>query len=179
MALNKLDQSVSIPMLETNLSAALAYAKWEWHVLPIHAPLDGGGCSCSQKVCNSIGKHPVFKGGWKIATTDSEQIKEWFDNGLRRNIAIATGAISGLFVLDVDGRAGEDSLQKLEAKYGVLPATVSVITGRGRHLYFKSPPEKILCSAGKLGQGLDVRGDGGIIIAPPSLHQNGKRYAWS
>ncbi len=168
----------SVEGSSTILSTALAYAEMGWHVLPSYAPL-GKGCSCFRKGCESIGKHPVFKGGWKTGSVDPIQIRKWFENGLERNLAIATGAISGFFVLDVDGPEGEISLQKLEAEYGALPATASVITGRGRHLYFKSPPEKILCSAGKLAQGLDVRGDGGIIIAPPSLHQNGQQYAWS
>ena len=162
---------------DTIYNAALAYAEINWHVLPVHAPM-GNGCSCFIKGCTSIGKHPVFKGGWKIASIDPNQIKEWFDKGLKRNLAIATGAISGIYILDVDGREGEEALRKLEAKYDQLPATASVITGRGRHLYFKSPPEKIPCSAGTLGRGLDIRGDGGFIIAPPSLHHSGARYEW-
>lgn len=159
------------------LSAALAYAELGWHVLPVHAPM-GNGCSCYKKGCASAGKHPAILGGWKIASCDPTQIREWFEGGPNRNLAIATGSISGLFVLDIDGPDGEESLRKLAAEYSQFPATVSVKTGRGRHLYFKSPPEKILCSAGKLGRGLDIRGDGGFIIAPPSLHRSGARYEW-
>ena len=168
----------SISKSGTILSAVLAYAEMGWPGLPIHAPM-GSGCSCFIKGCKSIGKHPAVKGGWKAATIDPDKLHKWFDNSLKRNLAIATGSVSGIFVLDVDGALGEESLAKLEAKYGPLPKTASVLTGRGRHLYFLCPPQGLRCSAGKIGPGLDIRGDGGYIIVPPSLHQNGKQYEWS
>lgn len=162
----------------TILSAALTYVEMELSVFPIFAPF-GDGCSCFKKDCSHIGKHPAVKGGWKAATTDPDQLHRWFDNGMMRNLAIATGAVSGVIVLDVDGPAGADSLRKLETLYGPLPPTASVVTGRGKHLYFRYPPQGLRCSVDKLGPGLDIRGDGGYIIVPPSLHQNGRRYEWS
>jgi hypothetical protein len=60
-----------------------------------------------------------------------------------------------------------------------LPSTVEAITGSGRHLYFEWPEQPIRNSARKVGAGLDVRGDGGFCVVPPSVHPSGKRYAWS
>ena len=99
------------------------------------------------------------------------------------NIGIATGAVSGFFVLDVDnkdGKDGEASLRELEAKHGLLPTTIEVITGEGRHAWFRIGEHgAIRNSAGTIAPGLDIRGDGGYVIAPPSIHPSGKRYEWS
>jgi len=80
-----------------------------------------------------------------------------------------------LLVLDID-LGGDEALAALMVRYGSLPETREVKTGRGRQLWFKHPGVSIRCNAGALGQGLDIRGDGGYIIAPPSLHPNGQRY---
>ncbi len=83
-------------------------------------------------------------------------------------------------MLDVDGDEGETSLRRLEGEFGPLPATVEAITGRGRHLWWRLPSRAdVRNSAGQLGTGLDVRGAGGYVLAPPSLHPSGRRYAWS
>ncbi len=82
------------------------------------------------------------------------------------NVAIATGAISGLVVIDIDGPDGEASLATLPP----MPETRIVQTGRGRHLYFAHPGGAVPNSAGKLGKGIDVRGDSGYVVAPPSRH---------
>ena len=95
------------------------------------------------------------------------------------NVAIATGPASGIFVVDVDGLDAEATLRRLEAEHGALPATVEVITARGRHIYFKWPQEAVRNSAGKIGAHIDVRGDGGYVLCPPSIHPSGRRYSWS
>jgi hypothetical protein len=84
-----------------------------------------------------------------------------------------------VFVIDVDHLDGEASLRQLEAAHGQLPNSVEVITARGRHIYFKYPQVPVRNSAGKLAEHLDVRGDGGYVLAPPSLHPSGRRYHWS
>jgi hypothetical protein len=96
------------------------------------------------------------------------------------NIAIATGALSGLVVLDVDSyKGGADSLRALEQCYGPLPETVQQLTGGGgAHYLFAHPGSHIGNSTDKVGGGIDIRGDGGYIIAPPSLHKSGTRYSW-
>ena len=106
-------------------------------------------------------------------------IRKWWHAQPQANIAIATGAVSNVFVIDVDGLDAEVELRRLEAKHGNLPATVEVITARGRHVYFQMPETPVRNSAGKIAPGIDVRGDGGYVLAPPSIHPSGKRYEWS
>jgi hypothetical protein len=91
---------------------------------------------------------------------------------------VLNNAASGLIALDVDGDDGACSLRELEAANDQLPHTLIVRTGRGRHLLFQLPPDQgpLPCSAGKLGKGIDVRADGGYVVAPPSVHSSGARY---
>ena len=115
------------------------------------------------------------KGGKGLhdATTDAVTIAGWWTQYPDANVGIATGAASGVVVVDVDGEAGEAAL----AQYGPLPATVESRTGKGRHLLYTG--SDVRNSAGKLGPQLDVRGDGGYIVAPPSIHPNGHAYRWA
>ena len=124
-------------------------------------------------------KRPATASGCKDATTDAGTIRQWWAQEPSYNVAIATGAASAVFAVDVDGLDAEIELRKLEADHGKLPATVEVITARGRHLYFKTPDVPVRNSAGKIAAGIDVRGDGGYVLAPPSVHPSGKAYAWS
>ena len=95
------------------------------------------------------------------------------------NIGVRTGGPSEVFVLDVDGLEGERSLSQLLEIHGQLPETWQAFTGRGRHWYFKQPSKsKIPCSRSKIGVNLDIKADGGYVVAPPSLHSSGKRYEW-
>ncbi|MEZ4395053.1 MAG: bifunctional DNA primase/polymerase [Polyangiales bacterium] len=77
-------------------------------------------------------------------------------------------------------KGGDDSLVDSRRVLGDLPDTVEVITGSGgRHIYLSVPEgATVRCSAGQLGPGLDVRGEGGYVVAPPSLHVSGRRYVW-
>jgi hypothetical protein len=77
------------------------------------------------------------------------------------------------------GKCRTAELRKLEAEHGTLPATVEVITARGRHVYFKMPAAPIRNSAGKLAPGLDIRATGGYVLVPPSVHPTGRQYEWS
>jgi hypothetical protein len=127
--------------------------------------------------CRPRAKEPATVNGLKAATTDPILIKCWWQQEPQSNIAIATGMASHVFVLDVDGAEAE--LKKLEAQHGAIPPTVEVITARGRHLYFKWPDRLVRNSAGKIAPGIDVRGEGGYVLAPPSVHPSGRRYEWS
>lgn len=130
--------------------------------------------------CLARGKAPAVQRGVNEATTDAATIDTWWRLLPDGNIGIACGAASGVFVLDVDGEDGEASLRQLEAEHGRLPATIEVITGNGRHCYFRlGEHDPVPNSAGRIGKGLDTRGVGGYVLAPPSIHPTGRRYAWS
>jgi hypothetical protein len=92
------------------------------------------------------------------------------------NVAYATGKH---VVVDVDGPEGEAALAELEAKHGHLPPTLTARTARGRHVYFVANGARVRNSAGRLGPHLDVRGQGGYTIVPPSVHESGNRYEWT
>ncbi len=160
--------------------AALSYAARGWAVLPVHTPL-AQGCSCEQDCGSSAGKHPRTRHGLKEASRNPDRIWRWWRRWPDANVGIRTGRESGLVVLDVDVRHdGEASLETLEATYDRLPQTLTAHSGGGgRHLYFQHPGGYIPNSA-QLGglSGLDVRADGGYIVAPPSLHQSGQHYHW-
>lgn len=145
------------------IRTALALAALGFHIFP----------------CRPRDKRPATANGLKDATTDPEIIQAWWQQQPNNNIAIATGPASGIFVVDVDGLDAEAALRRLEAEHGALPATVEVITARGRHIYFRWPQEPVRNSASKIGPHIDVRGDGGYVLSPPSIHPSGRRYSWS
>ena len=129
-------------------------------------------------MCQPRAKEPAIKRGFHAATTNPETIKRYWRIA-DRNIGIPTGPVSGFWVLDVDGDDGEATLRGLEARQGSLPPTSEVITGNGgRHLWFEYTGP-IPSTAGKIGIGIDTRGDGGYVVVPPSVHPNGRSYSWS
>jgi putative DNA primase/helicase len=152
---------------------ALRYAKHGCAVLPLHTTKHGV-CTCRLGgSCTHAGKHPQTPHGVKDATTDRNQIRAW--KWSNANIGVATG--NGLFVLDVDGEVGQKNLEVLEAKHGPLPVTVTVETGKGRHYYFSCDEDlHIGNSVGRLGEGIDVRGDGGYVVGAGSRHSSGRIY---
>ena len=187
---------------------ALQYAEFGWPVFPVHTPSgdiarpcscrrgacpqlgehprhkntckDRGKHPCHQSVCDSAGKHPRTKNGVHDATTDEAKIRRWWEIWEYANIGVATGREAGFFALDVDPRkGGAESLSSLEAKHGKLPETRTADTGGGGvHHFFKHPDFTVKNSTGELGPGLDIKGDGGVIVVTPSLHASGKRYRW-
>ena len=127
--------------------------------------------------CWPRAKEPATPHGHKDASTDPAVIERWWRREPAYNIAIATGAISGIFVVDIDGLEAEAALRKL----GELPSTVEAITGRagGRHVWLRWPGRPVSNSADQIAAGVDVRGDCGYVLAPPSMHPSGRRYVWS
>lgn len=158
---------------------ALEYAAQGWPVFPCHS-VHGAACSCRRADCGSPGKHPRVGTGLKAATTDMETIGRWWQRWPSANVGVRTGTPSGLVVLDVDpGHGGARSLDALVRRHGSLPAGPVVRTGSGGlHFYFAHPGHTVRNSAGLIGPGLDVRGDDGYIIAPPSRHRSGRAYTW-
>jgi len=158
---------------------ALELAASGFFVFPLHT-IRNGQCSCGNSGCKSTGKHPIAylaPNGLKNATRDPQTIARWWDQERDANIGIKTGKEAGLVVIDVDGPQGEDQLAALVKAHGQIPPTPQVKTGRGRHDYYSYPTncERIKSIA---RNGLDVRADGGYVVAPPSIHANGNRYQW-
>jgi hypothetical protein len=115
-------------------------------------------------------KKPQTDHGLMDASTDLGLIDGWWTRWPDANVAVVTGSASGLVVLDVDGDDGAESLKALEGWHGPLPRTLSVVTPHlGQHYYFAHPGVEVRNSAGKLGTGLDIRGDGGYVLVPPSM----------
>ncbi len=157
---------------------ALACARRGFRVVPVQRARANGACSCGRAECSTPGKHPVFADWGGRATTNEALIRLWYEQLYRgANIGIATG--STLIVLDVDPRhGGDDSLDHLEFRHGRLPDTVTVYTGgHGQHYYF-AHPGGVVPNYVSLLPGLDIRGDGGLVIAPPSVHATGDSYVW-
>ena len=149
------------------LKTALFYAtQYGWAVFPVRP-----------------NKAPYTKNGCKDAKKDPGAIKAWWNRFPDAGIGIATGSISNLIVIDEDVDAEKDldgykEVRKWEAENEALPETVTSITGRGGyHLYYKYEGNDIGNRAGLL-PGVDVRGEGGYVIAPPSTHPNGNEYTW-
>ena len=140
------------------LNAALYYASLGWSVIPLRLK----------------DKKPALK--WEQYQTErasEEQIRAWWKKSPRANVGIVTGTISGIIVLDVDGPEGRASLEGKD-----LPPTTCTTTGSGgAHYIFKHPGGEVRNFARRL-PGLDLRGDGGYIVAPPSVHPSGGIYEW-
>jgi Bifunctional DNA primase/polymerase, N-terminal/Protein of unknown function (DUF3987)/Primase C terminal 1 (PriCT-1) len=124
------------------------------------------------------GKVPYLKDWPNRASTNPDEIGGWFRGWPRANVGIATGR--GLLVIDCDGEAGIAALNALEQELGALPPTRTVRTGGGgAHLYFWLPPDVVLGnSVKKLGDKVDIRAEGGQVVAPPSLHSSGRLYTY-
>ena len=157
------------PNIPTELDAALEYARLGIPVFP----------------CNPLDKTPLTPNGFDAATTDEAQIRAWWGKWPNAMIGVPTGPASGIWVLDVDidpikkidGRIARD---QLITRYGPLPPTLATTTPRGgQHLIWTWDPNvDIRNSAGKIGRGLDVRGNRGYVCWPPSRSATGGTYQW-
>ena len=149
------------------IRAALEYAGYGWPVFP----------------CHPATKAPLTPHGFHDASTEQAIIQELWSGCPDAMIGVATGTVSGIAVLDIDidlsnGLDGEIALASLLDGHE-LPVTLTARTPRGgRHIYFNTQGFSVKNSAGKLGIGLDVRGDGGYVIVPPSVNAQGKSYRW-
>ena len=163
-------------------AVAVGLAGRGWPVIPCHHPI-AGGCSCGHDDCASPGKHPRTRHGLRQATTDTGTIRRWWRRWPDANVAVRSGARpdgAGVVVIDIDpAHGGVASLAALEAENTPLPTTLEATTGGGgRHLWFTHPGITVPNSAGRLGAGVDVRGDGGYVLVSPSRHITGGRYRW-
>jgi hypothetical protein len=159
-------------------SAARSYIELGWPVFPVHT-VHEGRCTCGRDDCADVAKHPLTPNGHKDASTDGETINRWWTEAPPANVAIRTGH-DGPLVVDVDGEEGLAALADLEARHGPLPRTPTARTGGGgKHYFFASPHGLIIKNRVKIqGLPIDTRGEGGYVVAPPSLHSSGNRYEW-
>jgi len=146
------------------LEAALSYAERGWPVFPCHTN-SSEACSCGKQDCSSPAKHPRVAKGVLAATTDVSQIRKWWKLWPDANIGIATGAKSGIVVIDIDPRhGGEESLA--EFFHGALPRTPTALNGSGGARYFFAHPGRNVRSRVNVLRGIDVHGDGDYVLAP-------------
>ena len=182
------------------LESALKYADSGWHVFPLHG-IENGRCTCGVQ-CGSPGKHPRTPRGFHDASTSVQTLTQWWSRWPNSNVGIATGSVSGIYVLDLDNKRsvdlgggtligeGEHSIREKSLALGLdLPETLTSLTGSGgTHIVFTYPTtmgsQETRNGSWTLGNragvlpSVDIRGDGGYIVAPPSLHQSGQRYRW-
>ncbi len=166
----------------TCLDAALDYTRRGWAVLPCWWAVQVAGrwqCACPKgpQCSPSPAKHPLTPHGFQDATINEAAIRAWWARWPSANVAIATGKVSGIVVVDIDPRnGGDDTLAELFKQHGAFPRTPQVLTGGGgAHFYFEIPDVAL---AGKLGRGIDVKSDGGYVLLPPSNHVSGRTYEW-
>jgi Bifunctional DNA primase/polymerase, N-terminal/Primase C terminal 2 (PriCT-2)/AAA domain len=163
------------PALDQCRSAALAYAKMGWAVFP--APTSGEKKSLKSARRTKNGQ-PWGK------TTDPDEIRSDYAKWKNANVGIATGAASKIWVLDLDVKEGVDgirSLAALEQQYGGLPATLKAASPSGSvHYYWLWPADRsVHNSTSVIAPGIDVRGEGGMVLAPPSVRPGKGKYAWT
>jgi predicted P-loop ATPase len=145
-----------------------------WTTFPLLPINSDGSCGCGDPACGDSGKHPAVRWG-----------RDHLGAGVQlpippgHGVGLATGERSGVVVIDLDMKNGVDGVASL-ALLGEVPETLAARTGSGGlHLYFEHPGFPIRNSAGVLGPGIDVRGDGGYVVLPPSPHRSGGRYEWA
>ncbi len=156
--------------MTTLLNAALAYHRRGWSVFPL-------------KFKGSIEdqKRPLIDSWdpYKTTPADEKQIRAWWARWPQANIALVTGTVSGLVVLDLDG---PNAVALLHGQNVYLPKTAAVQTGKGYHALYRHPGVSVPNRAALLSDGngsqVDGRGDGGYVVAPPSVHGTGRVYQW-
>lgn len=179
------------------LEVALSYLARGWSVVPGHTIGDDGLCTCRQPDCDRPGKHPRVKWAeFQDRLPTEGEVKWWWNRWPDSNPIIITGRLSGIVAVDIDPRHGGDEAWRVWTQTHPIADTVTSITGSGgQHLIFKHPGAQELrntinmLSPGsvedpatgrrrKLEGGVDFRGDGGYIVAPPSRHISGSTYEW-
>ncbi len=171
---------------EAKADAALRYAARGWSVVALHHTDDSSRCSCGKPDCAAPGKHPridtpLQPAGLTGATRDPVRLSALWRAWPYANVGVLTGRASGIVVVDVDtkrGQVGADSLRALEDTHEPLPATLTSLTPTGGwHLFFRHPGGRVSDSTSVIGRHIDVRGDGGYVVAPPSAIAS-VRYRW-
>lgn len=131
--------------------------------------------------CAPRDKNPLLTDWPRRASSNADMISRWAEKYRACNWGLACGPESGVFVLDVDGERGENSLRSLVEQHGTWEKTLTASTARGTHFYFQWPDAETIIrnSASKIGAGIDVRGRRGYVLCPPSIHPSGTPYEWT
>lgn len=161
--------------MEDRASLAVGYAKKSFKIVILHGINEDGNCTCSKGAnCKSSGKHPIYSNWVKRATTSEEEIIAETKIHPYANIGFATG--DNYFVLDIDiDHGGYESLKE----YGYIKKTLSVRTGSGgSHHYYLMPEGVTIPNKVGILKGVDIRAQGGLVVAPGSIHKSGKTYEW-
>ena len=158
------------------------YADRGLRVIPLH-DVHAGKCSCGKPPGScKPGKHPRISEWQHKATTDIGTIEGWLDQWPHANIGIVCGKGSGIFVVGPDGQEGINDLAALEMQHSEIPITATSETpGGGKHFYLRWPAgdgAAIGQSVNIHGLKIDIRGEGGYVVAPPSASDKGA-YEWS
>lgn len=159
-------------------TAAATYGRLGLHPIALHGAMDDGACTCGNRVCPAAGKHPIGN-GWQRGPLDTASVDRLLEENPRRNLGLRMGRQPcgrNLIALDVDGP--RELLAPLEAMNGPLPSTLTARTGRGLHFLFWLPEGLTVKNRVRLAPGVDVRAEGGQIVAPPSRHVTGALYEW-
>jgi predicted RNA-binding Zn-ribbon protein involved in translation (DUF1610 family) len=161
------------------LYEALKCASVGLRVFPLYEVTERRLCSCwASDTCKQPGKHPRVKVWQEEATTSEDTIREWWTRWPDAGIGMATGRASGVWVLDLDGDEAITWYTEMVKVHGRAP-TRGVLTGRGRHLYWTFPDGVEVRNKQKVDKrNVDVRGDGGFVILPPTRHHSGRHYEW-
>jgi len=132
------------------------------------------GAECPEK---QRGKHPRLSSWQTAASADEDIVCQWWDQWPAAGIGIATGQASRIWVLDCDGDEALAWYRDRCREHGLV-RTVGVRTGRGRHFWWEWPTAEgtSIRNAQGIAPGVDVRGEGGYVIAPPTRHRSGVRY---
>lgn len=155
------------------LEEALIYLDMGWSVYPAHhVDISTGTCTCSDPNCPCAGKHPI--GSWteyqgRLPT--EQEVELWFSS-LECNIGMVTGLVSGIVVVDIDGEDGFENAHELNLE----PTLTARTGGGGLHLYYAI--YEPVRSKVRILEGIDIRGNGGYVVLPPSLHKSGRLYEW-
>lgn len=175
--------------------AAISYARRGWRVIPLHYPTGPKrACSCGKPDCPANGKHPILNDWSAKASSDLPTVEAWWARNGSYNVGVAMGWGSGIIDIETDVKHdGDASLALLEMILSELPPTLSFRSGSGGvHRLFSTnslPEGTKVITVGQLGRdllergakgktGIDVRGEGGQAVFPPSFHASGKRYEW-
>jgi len=157
----------------TNKQIALQYLRKEFSVIPLISPSMVSGNLTQKEIIDKCKRALVLWTEFQHRHPTEDEVNAWWDKWPDANVGIVTGKISHLVVFDIDKK---DATEYAEEEGG-FPITAKANTGKGYHIYVQCPDFEVKNSV-NTELGMDIRGDGGYAVAPPSIHGNGNQYTW-